>query len=173
MMLSGVLLVNASLLGKKGHAGDSWSAEEADYSMKVESVVGGEMENLMRTLKQAVKANESGDSDKVQRMRDHIKEISIKLNAMKPPIGFGEFHRRLIFFVASIEEAIEAVLQDNIGMDSYYTKKCYEALIGYFQELKRILVDRGGNEGDIEALENNIIPGLKKILDTQFSEGNK
>ena len=151
-----------------------WSPEESAYSIEAERVVGGETESLMRVLKQAAEANESGDRETVNRMKDHIKGIIEKLNVMEPPAGFGEFHRRLIYFATSIERAIEAVYEDNAGMDSFYTKECYKALMEYFIELKSILIAKGGNPGDIEALENTIIPGLEKILDTQFSgEKNK
>jgi len=121
-------------------------------------------------VKKVFEANKIGDKEKVNLLVDDLKKKISVLKGTQPPDSMRDYHNKLMNYYMAVNDAVDAILTQNVDIKSVYTKKCYEVLIEYFKELKALLIEHGGNEGDIEALEQTIIPGLKEILIVEFSD---
>ena len=147
-----------------------WQLSVSNYSNKVEAILDGEPEHLMITLQKIIEANQIGDLEKVHKLGKVIKSKAPALSKINPPEDLVRFHRKLINYHKTTEKAFEAIVKENIDFQSIYTRRCYETLLDYFQELKALLIEKECDEGDIAALKNTIIPGIENILRTKLSE---
>jgi len=149
---------------------EEWQKSIADYDNKMESIFKGEPQDLLIILQKIIEANQSGDTGTVKRLQSMVASNSLAFSEINPPEELQVFHNLFLNYHQEIENAIDAILIENIDIQSIPVRKCYEALLDYYQELHSVLIENECNEGDARALEDNIIPGFKNIIETQLSD---
>ena len=137
---------------------DAWMASVKDYDAAFERVMHGEPEGLLQFVKEARDPDQKAAAKKAA----GVKLAGLK--AIDPPPELSAVHSQLIAYAQAVVQAVTAAKPTDTDLSVPALRKCYSALLDYYASLRDLMRKHGCQGGDLEALEQNIIPQLEALL---------
>jgi hypothetical protein len=136
----------------------AWMASLSDYDAAFERVMRGEPEDLMRLIREAREPGAKAQAKKA------IGEKLAGLRGITPPSELATVHGRLLAYVQTVADAVASAAPADSRVEKPAPRPCYETLLSYYRELRSLLRKHDCRGGDVEALDQQIIPKLEEYL---------
>ena len=168
ILVPGLLVVAFSLLfpagAKAGEPCEAWIASLSDYDAAFERVMQGEPQDLLRLVEQA------RDPDRKAAAKQAAGAKLSGLKGIDPPPELSTLHSHLVAYVQAVVQAVAAAKPTDTDLSTPTLRLCYQALLDYYYSLRDLMRKHGCQGGDLEALEQNFIPALQRVLDSNTAE---
>jgi|GEM_PF-3891351 len=163
-----VLFGATSALAKNSAKCDALQStpEAIEYDTKVTDL-DAKSEDLLITMGRIIQARRAADTQALEKIAEVIEGKIEGLSKLNPPTAIEDLHQRHIKAYGAMEEAARVELEGEEDFVSI-VHKCYQAQLEFFETFKAIAVENECDEGDIEALENEIIPAIKRLMNEKF-----
>jgi hypothetical protein len=162
MCVAGWMLAAMALLSpfcaEAGEPCEAWMASLVDYDAAFERVMRGEPEDLLRLIREARDPGAKAQAGK------KAGEKLAGLRGITPPPELASLHGRLIAYAQAVADAVAAASPADTSVDKPAPRPCYESLLGYYREMRSLLRKHGCRGGDVDALDQRIIPKLEEYL---------
>lgn len=169
MARCGLLVAAFALLSvapaKAAESCESWMASIKDYDNAFERVMQGEPEGMLQFVMEA------RDPDRKAAAK---KAAATKLSGLKgidPPPELSAVHGQLVAYAQTVVQAAAAAKPTDTDLSTPALRQCYRALLDYYLMLRDIMRKHNCQGGDLDTLEQNIIPQLEALL-AEEPEGN-
>lgn len=165
----GLLMTATLLLGPfpamAGGPCESWMASIQDYDAAFERVMQGEPEDLLQFVMEArdpsrKTAAKSAAAAKLSGLKD-----------IAPPPELSNLHGRLVAYAQAVVQAAAAAKPTDTDRSTPALRLCTQALLDYYTMLRDLLRKHDCQGGDLEAIEQRILPQLEALL-AEIPEGN-
>ena len=163
-------LASAVCLAQGLSACEEWKISISEYEKQADAIFDGEPEDMLGVLQDIIEAQEGEDAEALKELEVIIRGKVPALSKITPPDVLKGFHDRLIKYYSEIENTANVILGGDAQIISTHMRECYRALLEYYRELHSILTAISCGDGDVEALENKIIPKIEGILETRLSD---
>lgn len=159
MTISGLLVAAFSLVSPATAAEscESWMASIKDYDNAFERVMQGEPEGLLQLVMEA------RDPDRKTAVKKTAAAKLSGLKAIDPPPELSAVHGQLVAYAQAVVQAAAAAKPTDTDVSTPSLLKCYRALLDYYLSLRDLMRKHNCQGGDLEALEQDIIPQLEGL----------
>jgi hypothetical protein len=144
---------------------ESWMASIKDYDAAFERVMQGEPEGLLQFVMEA------RDPDRKAAAKKAAAEKLAGLKGIDPPPELSAVHGQLVAYAQTIVQAAAAAKPTDTDLSVPALRKCYRALLDYYLSVRDLMRIHNCQGGDLEALEQRIIPQLEGLLNNQEEKG--
>jgi len=156
MMASLTLLTPA--MAQDGAPCKAWMASLKDYDAAFERVMRGEPEDLLHLIREAREPDRKASAQK------RAGEKLSGLRNIVPPRELASLHGHLVAYAQAVADAVAAASPEDAGAKEPALRPCFETLLSYYREMRDLMRKRGCRGGDLDALEQNLIPRLEQQL---------
>ncbi len=136
----------------------AWMESVRDYDLAFERVMKGEPDELLRLVEEA------REPERRSAARETIGKKLAGLREIDPPRELATVHHKLITYAGAVAHAVEDAAAMEAGSKVPVPRACIGALLDYYVALRDLMVRHDCRGGDLEALENRVIPRLEQLL---------
>ncbi len=100
-------------------------------------------------------------------------KAAAKLSGLKgidPPPELSAIHGQLVTYAQAVVQAAASAKPTDTDLSTPALRMCYRALLDYYQSLRDLMRKHDCQGGDLEALEQRIIPQLEGLLNDHEGE---
>jgi len=164
VLMTSALVLLYSSPAAAGEPCEAWMASLRDYDAAFERVMQGEPQDLLRLVEEARDPDRKAAAKQV---------AGAKLSGLKdidPPPELSTLHGHLIAYAQAVVKAVAAAKPTDMGTNGTALRPCYRALLDYYLALRDLMRKHNCQGGDLEALEQNMIPALERVLGSNTTE---
>jgi hypothetical protein len=146
---------------------DLWMQSIATYDRGVDAILdGGELDQLLDDLHEAISRMNEGSLTPLQKLQYRTSSQISALRKVDPPDELEPYHVKLVDYHFAVFRAARKAQRGSVTSRKRDLRVCYVTLLDCCEELHTLLVEHGCDSGDIQALEENILPDLRSRLAT-------
>ncbi|MBP7147438.1 MAG: hypothetical protein KBD01_07820 [Acidobacteria bacterium] len=136
----------------------AWMESVRDYDLAFERVMKGEPDELLRLVEEA------REPERRIAARETIGKKVAGLRDIDPPRELAAMHGKLLAYAEAVAHAVENAGPTEPGTKVPVPRACIGRLLDYYVALRDLMVKHDCRGGDLEALENQVIPRLEQLL---------
>lgn len=153
----GILLIALCLPALGADSCDEWKRTYAVYEDEVYKAIQDEPEDLPRELRRHAKALSSGQTDQAERIDQKIRGGLVGLEAITPHPEMARFHADLIDCYRNGVDVLDADRSGDGPGRRAAEVRTWHAFREMFVTVRDMLVDRGCDPGDVQAIEQKYL----------------